>query len=124
MKPIDLIVDGIAAYRLTKLVTDDKITEPIRDAIIEAAYRRDKADHRFDPNDYATATGRVKWTEVAEDDEDTPKLATLITCRWCAGTWFGFGIVAARAICPRWWDPVARGLALAAAAALIAGLEE
>lgn len=121
MKTLDLITDAVAAYRLTKLVTDDVITEPIRDAVIERAYA-DRFVRTGAP--VPNPERRVKWTELAQDDDDPPKLATLVTCRWCTGVWFGFGIVAARAICPRWWDPIARGLALAAAAALIAGLEE
>jgi hypothetical protein len=32
-----LVVGGLAVYRLTRLVVDDKIAEPIRDRIVEAA---------------------------------------------------------------------------------------
>lgn len=117
MSPLELLVDAGAAYRLTKLVTDDVITAPIRDGIVEWSYGRlpDIAVER--------ARGET-WSDVAIGDEDAPKLATLITCRWCAGVWIGAAVVAARRGAPRAWQPLAEALSLAAAAALIAGLEQ
>jgi len=35
--PIALTVGGLAVYRLTRLVVEDTIAEPIRDRIVEAA---------------------------------------------------------------------------------------
>ena len=43
---------------------------------------------------------------------EPPKLARLITCRWCAGVWIAAGVVGARSLAPRAWTPVARALAL------------
>jgi hypothetical protein len=57
--------------------------------------------------------------EIVEGLQDPPKLATLVTCRWCAGMWIAAGVTLA----PRAWDPVARGLALSAGAVLLARLE-
>jgi hypothetical protein len=62
--------------------------------------------------------------EVVESLDHPPRLATLVTCRWCAGVWIAGGVAAARRCAPTAWDPVARGLALAAAAVLLAGLED
>jgi hypothetical protein len=56
--------------------------------------------------------------------KDPPRLATLITCRWCAGMWIAAGVTAARLARPGAWDPVARGLALSASAVLLARLED
>lgn len=111
-----LVVDALAAYRLTRLVTADTITEGPRDAIVRWAYRR--AGRPF------MADGDVSWSEIAMADDDPPKLATLITCRWCTGVWVAAGVVVAREVAPRWWRPVRDGLAIASAAALVAGLEQ
>lgn len=113
-----LLVDAVAAYRLTKLATDDVITAPIRDRLVAAAYRREEISVPPDvsvPND---------WTAYAIGDPVAPKIATLLTCRWCAGMWIGAGVVAARRLAPRAWAPVAEALAVASAAALLAGFEE
>jgi Protein of unknown function (DUF1360) len=42
LKPITLLADTLAVYRLTKLVTDDKITEDLRDLIFEKLPRGHK----------------------------------------------------------------------------------
>lgn len=115
MSPLELVVDAVAAYRLTKLVTDDEITEPLRDAVVEWSYRDD-----VDP----LPDGYASWSDLAITDPKSPKLATLVTCRWCAGVWIGAGVVAARRVAPRAWQPLAEALSFAAAAALIAGLEQ
>lgn len=124
---IRLLVDAVAVYRLTKLATDDSITQPIRDRIIEAAYT---AEGRAEQARYAHLARRAKltmeegdWQEVVEEDELPPKLAVLVTCRWCAGMWVALGLVylvRRRA----WWPAMSDALALSAAGALLAGLEE
>lgn len=62
--------------------------------------------------------------EVVDATTDAPKLARLITCRWCAGMWIAGGVVAARRIAPTRCDPAAKALALSATAVLISGLED
>lgn len=116
---IALLLDALAAHRLTRLVTADVITAPVRDRIIEWAYDRDGATEEVLAD--ADAYG---WTDAAINDDDPPKLATLVTCRWCAGVWIAVGVVLARRVIPRQWAPVSDMLAVAAAAALIAGLED
>jgi hypothetical protein len=110
-----LLVDGVAVYRLTKLVTDDSITEPLRTRFVALTYRaagRPIPDH--DDRELA---------EAAMDDPDHPKLAELASCRWCAGMHLALGVVfVARRF--RWWPDMADALALSAAGALIARLEE
>jgi hypothetical protein len=117
-----LLVDALAAYRLTRLVTADTITEPARGAIIERAYRADRVTHREGVSLVAEPGGT--WSEVALNDPEPPKLAELVTCRWCAGMWVSLGVVAARRLVPRAWRPLADTLALSAAAALLARLED
>lgn len=115
---IPLLLDSLAAYRLTRLATADKLTAPMRDVLIHRAYSavgRDLDD---------TGAPVVDWTEYALADEDAPKLAVLVTCRWCAGMWIALAVVAARRLFPRAWSPLAEGLAFSAGAALLAGLED
>lgn len=127
---MSVLLDGVAAYRLTKLVTDDSITQPIRDRIIEAAYvsvgRAEEVKHHCQDR-WGVTDG--EWIEgdwqraVNEDDGVPPKLAVLVTCRWCAGMWVALGVVyvARRG---RWWRPMSEALALSSAAALLARLED
>ena len=109
---IELVIDALAAYRLTKLATDDVITQPPRDAVIRWAYKRKGVTLDDHPQ------------EFVEMDEDPPKFATLVTCRWCAGMYIAAGIVFMKRFAPRQWNALGEVLTLSAAAALIAGLED
>jgi hypothetical protein len=111
---VDLVLDGLATYRLTRLATADVISEP---------YRRSLVGRLMGWGAEELAATTPTSLEAVEGAEDPPKLARLITCRWCAGMWIAGGVVAARALAPRAWDPVARGLALSTGAALISRLE-
>lgn len=109
----DLVVDALATYRLTRLATADVISEPVRMAVL----RRVGAEPPPGQDD-PTAQ------EVVESLADPPRLATLVTCRWCAGIWIAGAVTAARALLPGTWQPVARGLALSSAAVLLARIED
>lgn len=117
-----LLLDSIAAYRLTKLITDDVITQPLRDVLIELAYEWD--DRGKWARDVFSPQNEGDWQDVVEADEQPPKLATLITCRWCAGMWVGMFIVLARRVAPKAWTPLRDVLVLSAAAALLARAED
>lgn len=129
---IALVLDALAAYRLTRLATADTILDGPRAAVVRLAYERQ--DWPDGQGSGAPATvwqeqlERVAnaggWSEYAMDDPDAPKLATLVTCRWCAGMWVSLGVVAARRLFPRTWPPLAKALAFSAGAALLAGLED
>jgi hypothetical protein len=108
-----LLVDGLATYRLTRLATADVISEPLRMALL----RRTGAEP---PPGQEDPTAQ----EIVESLDDPPRLATLVTCRWCAGVWIAAGVTAARLVAPKAWEPVARGLALSAGAVLLARLED
>jgi Protein of unknown function (DUF1360) len=114
--PIELSIDLLAAYRLTRLATADIISEGPRRALVDSVGR--EAAETVDPRHERTAVA------VVSEMEDPPPLARLVTCRWCAGVWIAGGVVLARAIAPRAWDPVAKALALSAGAALLAALED
>jgi hypothetical protein len=108
---LDLTVDALATYRLTRLATKDVISEPARRAVVD---RLADTDQR--PEDETAQ-------EIVDGLDRPPSAARLITCRWCAGIWIAGGVVVARAAAPRLWGPVARGLALSSAAVLIARAE-
>jgi len=107
-----LVVDALATYRLTRLATADVISEPVRMAVLRKA-GAEPPPGRDDPTSQ----------ELVESLEDPPRLATLVTCRWCAGMWIAAGVTTARLVAPRAWEPVARGLALSAGAVLLSRLE-
>lgn len=118
---IPLLLDALAAYRLTRLITADTILDGPRDALVKWGYARrpnKPAPDLFD----SRLPG--EWSAAAQDDPHAPKLATLVTCRWCSSVWIGFAVVVARRLAPRAWPPIAEALALSAGAALLAGLED
>lgn len=87
--PASFAVDAAAAWRVTRLVTEDTITAPVRD----------RAD---------AATGPVgRW------------LSDLLSCPHCVGVWAAAAVVAARAVFPVGWPYAARALALAAAVSIV-----
>lgn len=79
-----LVVDGLAAARLARLVTTDALTAPLR--------------------------RRVRW---AVGDGHLPEMAeTFIDCSWCVTVWTAAAVMVARTCAPRAWEPVARALAV------------
>jgi hypothetical protein len=128
---IPLLLDFLAAYRLTRLITADTVLDGPRDALVLRAYQGkawQKSKGRI-PGDLATEEGidllaPGGWSELAQVDPHAPKLATLVTCRWCSGWYCAMLVVVARHRFPRQWAPIAEALALSAGAALIAGLED
>lgn len=115
MDPLELVVDMLATYRLTRLATADVISEPMRQSVVGRLVGADEVP-----------PGAVVPTalEMVEDLDNPPKLARLITCRWCAGVWIAGAVVMARSVAPKLWDPVARAMALSAGAALLARFED
>lgn len=115
-----LLVDVVAAYRLTRLATADVLTQPMREHLIRWTYIRDPdRENPAVPVFLPTA-----WQETVEDDPNPPKLATLITCRWCSGVWIGALVAAARWTIPGVWAPIAYALTAATAAAFLARMED
>lgn len=89
-----LVVNVFAVHRLTHLVIDDKITEPLRDKIFD----------RFgQPMD--------TWTY-------------LFTCPWCVSIWVAAIAVAGLLLIPLVWIPVALLLALSSLTGLIYKVED
>ena len=113
MDPLTLLVDVLATYRLTRFATADVLSEPARLAVVR----------RSSPEAVAEAPD-LSAQEVVEQLKEPPRLATLVTCRWCAGIWIAAGVTVARLAAPKAWAPVANGLALSAGAVLLARYED
>lgn len=84
-----LLVDALAVFRLVRLVAADVILNPPRNWLMRRSYQRRSL------------------------------LAAFITCGWCTSVWLAAGVVTARILLPTYWAPVAVGLALSAAAAVL-----
>jgi hypothetical protein len=88
-----LLVDALAVYRATRLVT--------RDSLPLFAVPRDAVARRWD--------GRA--------------LAYFVECPWCVGQWVAFIAVAGRVLVPLWWTPLALALAYSAVTGWLAERE-
>lgn len=87
---VDLLVDAFASYRLVKLVRDDRITQPARDAVQER-------------------TGPPEESNVSY----------LLTCPWCLSMYFGAALTLGRRRWPGATNAVARTFALSAVTGLV-----
>ncbi len=112
---IPFLLDSLATFRLSRLVTTDTLTAAPRDAVIRWAYRHDPVQR---PQVEVITPGA--WADEVALDTNPPKMAVLATCPWCASVWCAAGVVALRRLVPRAWGPVAEVLALAAVAGLVA----
>jgi hypothetical protein len=104
---IDLVMEALALYRLTRLVTKDAITQGLRDAVERAERERVSAP------DHDKVAAAVRWgEEVAEVGPRT----YLVNCPWCASVWLAVGVAIARRVAPLPWRLAARVLAGSAVA--------
>lgn len=91
--PLWLVVDGLAVYRLARLLTRDSlplIARP-RDAIAQ------------------------RWADRA--------LGELVVCPWCVSVWLAAGVLAARLWVPVPWSMLALILAWSAVAGFLSSME-
>lgn len=87
----DAALDALAVYRITRLITEDTLTEPPR-LLLQAELKR---------------RGHIK-------------LAYLLGCPWCSGFWVAVAVGLVRWRAPRAWQAVRWPLAMSAAAGVIA----
>lgn len=97
MRPEDLAVVSLAAYRLTRLVTSDKLTAPQRQAVQRWALTRRMAERH------------------------SLKLDDLVGCNYCAGWWVTVLVLVAWRT--RAGRPVVRAFAAAGAASLLSAVD-
>ncbi len=106
----EVVIDALAAARLSRLVRTDRITAPAREVVLARAYRR----RRLTMHPSVSS-----WSDHAVLDRDPPKIAVLLDCPWCVGVWVAAAIAVAGRLAPRAWRPAARALAVAYAAGWI-----
>jgi hypothetical protein len=70
---------ALACYRVTRLVTTDKITEPIFEPIRQRLEDRWIRKH--------TRPGSPEEFDAVEADKWNSKLAFMLSCPWCLGFW-------------------------------------
>jgi hypothetical protein len=87
---IDLSLDALATFRISRLVTSDVLFDDQRARL-------------------------HLWLEAEGHD----KLAWLIQCPWCVSPYVAAGVIVARQVAPRAWSPLARALAFSAVAGLL-----
>lgn len=99
MGGVRLAVQAAAAYRVTRLLQQDELPPlpALRQRLNQAAAN----------NDPSTTKGKIK-------DE----LLYMFECPWCLGFWVSVAVLAADAVAPRLWRPLATALALSAAVGL------
>lgn len=73
------VLIALASYRVTRIVTQDKITEPVFDLI------RQRLEYRWIHRN--TVPGSDAEFDAIESDEYNSKLAYLLSCAWCLGFW-------------------------------------
>jgi hypothetical protein len=101
-EPILLVLDGLACYRLTRLVVADTITAPLRDRLAgqRPAVARSMGGERM---------------IVAK----RPRVAEFVHCPWCVSPYLAAAVVACQALAAAPWLYVAAVLAFSAIAGLL-----
>jgi hypothetical protein len=92
-RAVNLAVDALAAYRLTRLLTVDTLPP--------------------------AETAR-EWVKERARQHQLPAVVELLECPWCIGFWISLGVVVGRAGFGRRWDPAARTLAVSTVVGIIA----
>ena len=104
MNAVTLLLAALACARLTRLVTTDKLTEPLRLRVLTWIVRRalDK-----------------------ERDPEESLLAYLVTCSWCVSVYVGAGTAGAWAAWgdQRWFTAVCAALAFSYVTGALAARE-
>jgi hypothetical protein len=90
---LDLLIDGFACHRITRLIVEDTVFDRPRHRVKQALHE-------------------AGW----------PAGIDLLGCPWCVGVWVGFGVAVARWRFPRAWPAVARALAIADVAGVISSV--
>lgn len=100
MNAVRLVVQAAAAYRITRLVQEDQLPP------LPWLRRRMNEVAAADLNDISMGA-RVR-----------EELIYMVNCPWCLGFWVSVAVLAADALTPRLWRPLATALALSAAVGL------
>ena len=136
LDPWILLIDLLAVYRLTRLITKDSLLQEVRWWILQRWPNEGTEFPDAIVTPLATIVGDLprgtleSGTEVfksskVDSDGDpiwlplkTYKITELIECPYCASVWLAFGVMALR-VWWDWWQYPAIALALAGGVALI-----
>lgn len=99
----DLILDALAVWRLTRLITFDLLTQGLRDKV-RTYEARPERDVITDSRRFGEQVGTVG------------PLTTLVNCPWCASVWVAAGVALLRRVAPLPWRATARTLAVSVVA--------
>ena len=91
---VTLAVRGLATYRLTRLITRDEITAPLREKVWES------------------------------HPPHSSKVGYVLTCEWCSSVWAASALHLSRIIAPKTTRAVESVLALSAVAGLLTAHED
>lgn len=120
MKPFDFALNALATYRITRLITTDDITRPLREKVIRHAYgdeiRKKSNEVLGSPGAWQEFDG---LTELAANDETVPNLAKLILCPHCTGVYAALAVWLGATLAPRVWKPLGTVLALSAVPSIV-----
>jgi hypothetical protein len=111
----DLLLDALAVFRMTRLLTTDALLDEPRDAVLRWAEQGCTCDNTGGEHWGDCPAGRQWWR---------PKIGTLASCPWCMSAHVGLLVVAFRRFAPRLWTPLAKALAYSALTGLISQREE
>lgn len=106
-----LLVDGLACFRLTRLIAVDGISEKVRKRLLDRA--------RTVAFNYATAH---KNAPTPHDSNVYGTLWELVSCSWCVSMWIAIPAVTLTKLIPGVWQYPAMLLAVAAIAGLFSEL--
>jgi hypothetical protein len=101
-----LILLGLSAFRLTRLLVFDKITEFIRKPFLNEVEEIDEY-------------GKIETYLVPKDGKIKGFMGELLSCYWCTGIWASIGLCALYLIYPTVAFPILLILAVAGLAAII-----
>ena len=99
-QPADVVLLGVATFKLSRLVAKDKVMQPVREPFVESV----------EPGAGAELNSRPAGTGVRR------ALGELLTCPFCLSVWIATALTAMFAVSPRAARLVASGLAAVAVA--------
>jgi hypothetical protein len=94
--PVALTVGGLAVHRLTRLLIEDEITQPLRD-----------------------------WIDPPSEEpiQEQTRLGYFITCPWCVSVWVAAGWAVLTAACPGVTAAAGAALAWSSVTGLLSSVE-
>lgn len=87
LRPFDLLVHGLATFKVARALTKDAITSPLRAPLTQFEGRAETPGELVETPRYPTGVRRV--------------LGELATCPFCVAQWVGTGFAAGMVLAPR-----------------------